>query len=99
MVRIAFHYLGCRLNEAENEAIARSMTDKGHEIVAIADNPDVIVLNTCGVTADAMRKSRNLMRRFAAAGARLLVLMGCRSHASGREFGFGRRLAPGGKTR
>lgn len=77
MVRIAFHYLGCRLNEAENEAIARSMTDKGHEIVAIADNPDVIVLNTCGVTADAMRKSRNLMRRFAAAGARLLVLMGC----------------------
>ena len=77
MVRIAFHYLGCRLNEAENEAIARSMTDKGHESVAIADNPDVIVLNTCGVTADAMRKSRNLMRRFAAAGARLLVLMGC----------------------
>lgn len=77
MVRIAFHYLGCRLNEAENEAIARSMTDKGHEIVAITDNPDVIVLNTCGVTADAMRKSRNLMRRFAAAGARLLVLMGC----------------------
>ena len=77
MVRIAFHYVGCRLNEAENEAIARSMTDKGHEIVAIADNPDVIVLNTCGVTADAMRKSRNLMRRFAAAGARLLVLMGC----------------------
>ena len=77
MVRIASHYLGCRLNEAENEAIARSMTDKGHEIVAIADNPDVIVLNTCGVTADAMRKSRNLMRRFAAAGARLLVLMGC----------------------
>ena len=77
MVRIAFHYLGCRLNEAENEAIARSMTDKGHEIVAIADNPDVIVLNTCGVTADAMRKSRNLMRRFAVAGARLLVLMGC----------------------
>ena len=77
MVRIAFHYLGCRLNEAENEAIARAMTDKGHEIVAIADNPDVIVLNTCGVPADAMRKSRNLMRRFAAAGARLLVLMGC----------------------
>ena len=77
MVRIAFHYLGCRLNEAENEAIARSMTDKGHEIVAIADNPDVIVLNTCGVIADEMRKSRNLMRRFAAAGARLLVLMGC----------------------
>ena len=77
MVRIAFHYLGCRLNEAENEAIARSMTDKGHEIFTITDYSDLIVLNTCGVTADAMRKSRNLMRRFAAAGARLLVLMGC----------------------
>lgn len=77
MVRIAFHYLGCRLNEAENESIARSMVGAGYELVSVSDNPDVIVLNTCGVTSDAMRKSRNLMRRFAAQGARLLILMGC----------------------
>ncbi len=77
MVRIAFHYLGCRLNEAENEALARQMIDSGHEIADLDGNPDVIVLNTCGVTADAMRKSRNLMRRFAAQGVRVLALMGC----------------------
>ena len=53
------------------------MVGAGHELVSVADNPDVIVLNTCGVTSDAMRKSRNLMRRFAALGARLLILMGC----------------------
>lgn len=77
MVRIAFHYLGCRLNEAENEALARRMIDAGHEIADSDDNPDIIVLNTCGVTADAMRKSRNLMRRFAAQGVKVLALMGC----------------------
>lgn len=77
MLKIAFHYLGCRLNEAENEQIARALVASGHEMCALEDNPDVILLNTCGVTADAMRKSRNLARRMAALHPRLLILMGC----------------------
>lgn len=77
MLKIAFHYLGCRLNEAENEQIARALVASGHEMCALEDSPDVILLNTCGVTADAMRKSRNLARRMAALHPRLLILMGC----------------------
>lgn len=76
-MKIAYHYLGCRLNEAENEQIARVMTANGHDMVDPEDAPDVIVLNTCGVTCDAMRKSRNLARRMAALKPRVLVLMGC----------------------
>ena len=76
-MKIAYHFLGCRLNEAENEQIARAMTAKGHEMVTLDDGPDVIVLNTCGVTGDAMRKSRNLARRMAAMEPQILVLMGC----------------------
>ncbi len=77
MLRIAFHYLGCRLNEAENEQLARAFVASGHEMCALEDHPDVILLNTCGVTSEAMRKSRNLARRMAALHPRLLILMGC----------------------
>lgn len=77
MTTIAFHFLGCRLNEAENELHARAFVEAGHRMVSIDDNPDVIVLNTCGVTCDAMRKSRNLARRMAALKPEILVLMGC----------------------
>ena len=77
MFTVAFHFLGCRLNEAENEFLARAFVEAGHAMVDLEDHPDVIVLNTCGVTADAMRKSRNLARRMAALRPRLLVLMGC----------------------
>lgn len=77
MVRVGFHYLGCRLNEAENESIARRVDGAGYEIVPLEDLPDIIVLNTCGVTGEAMRKSRNLARRMAALSPGLLVLMGC----------------------
>ena len=76
-MKIAFHYLGCRLNEAENEQSARAFVEAGHRIVSIDEHPDVILLNTCGVTAEAMRKSRNYARRMATYRPRLLVLMGC----------------------
>lgn len=77
MIHAAFHYLGCRLNEAENEQIARAFIDAGFHISSLDDEPDIIVLNTCGVTSEAMRKSRNLARRMAALRPSILVLMGC----------------------
>ncbi len=76
-MKIAFHYLGCRLNEAENELIARDLVAAGYQMVTIDDQPDVIVLNTCGVTGEAMRKSRKCARKLAAGCPRMLVLMGC----------------------
>ena len=76
-MKIAFHYLGCRLNEAENEHIARDLVAAGHQMVSMDDTPDIIVLNTCGVTGEAMRKSRKCARKLAAGGIKLLVLMGC----------------------
>lgn len=77
MSTIAFQFLGCRLNEAENEQHARTLVHAGHRITTIDDNPDIIVLNTCGVTCDAMRKSRNYARRMAALAPKILILMGC----------------------
>jgi len=77
MARIALHALGCRLNEAEIERLSLDLQSAGHTIVRMEDAPDVVVLNTCGVTADAMRKSRHMARRLARHRPQCLVIMGC----------------------
>ena len=60
--------LGCRLNIAESEAI------RGF----LADAPPTVVVNSCAVTAEAVRQSRRAVRRLRRAhpGARLIVT-GC----------------------
>ena len=60
--------LGCRLNIAESETIR----------ALLAGEPDVIVVNSCAVTAEAVRQTRQAIRkaRRARPDARLLVT-GC----------------------
>ena len=62
-MRINLKTLGCRLNEAELETWARQFQAEGHQIVQHATEADLIVLNSCAVTHDAVRKSKQLIRR------------------------------------
>jgi threonylcarbamoyladenosine tRNA methylthiotransferase MtaB len=63
-MRVHLKTLGCRLNEAELETWARQFLSAGCELAAAPEQADVIVLNSCAVTGDAARKSRNLIRRL-----------------------------------
>jgi len=73
--------LGCRLNEAELEQWAQEFRSLGHRITQDSDAANLIVLNTCAVTSDAARKSRNLIHRFHRRNPEAkLVVSGC--HAS-----------------
>lgn len=56
--------LGCRLNEAELETWAQEFQRSGHQITRQAEAAQLIVLNSCAVTHDAARKSRQLVRRI-----------------------------------
>lgn len=55
--------LGCRLNEAELQQWAEDFQARGHSISPTPENSDLVVLNTCAVTHEAARKSRNLIHR------------------------------------
>jgi len=70
--------LGCRLNLAESERI--------RGLIAGADQPTVVV-NSCAVTAEAVRQSRRAVRRLRAAhpNARLLVT-GCAATIAPGDF-------------
>jgi len=62
-MRIKLKTLGCRLNEAELESWARQLENDGHAIVTTEETSDLVIFNSCAVTVDAARKSRNLVRR------------------------------------
>lgn len=62
-MKVAFHTLGCKVNQYETEAIRERFLDAGYEEVADSDAADVYVVNTCTVTSLADRKSRQFIRR------------------------------------
>jgi threonylcarbamoyladenosine tRNA methylthiotransferase MtaB len=70
--------LGCRLNEAEIARWARDFHRAGHRVVPQVGQADVVVVNTCAVTGEAVRKSRKLVGGLHREnpGARM-VLTGC----------------------
>lgn len=75
--RIAFHTLGCKLNQAETELLARKFTEAGYRVID-SDGADVCVLNTCTVTHIADRKSRHLLRLLRKRNpVALIIALGC----------------------
>jgi len=55
--------LGCRLNEAELETWSREFQEHGHQLTQVLELADMVVVNSCAVTAEAVRKSRKAMHR------------------------------------
>lgn len=79
-MRIHLSALGCRLNEAELEQWAGAFTAAGDKITAEPSDADVMVLNTCAVTKEAVRKSRQRVQRLHRANPEAkLVVSGCYS--------------------
>ena len=62
-MRLHLTNLGCKLNQAEMEDLARRASADGHEIVASLEAADVHVVNSCTVTQAAARTSRKTARR------------------------------------
>ena len=58
------HTLGCRLNSADSALLVSRLAAGGYEIVDSARNASLIVINSCTVTAEAARKSRQAVRKF-----------------------------------
>ncbi|MXZ19819.1 MAG: tRNA (N(6)-L-threonylcarbamoyladenosine(37)-C(2))-methylthiotransferase MtaB [Caldilineaceae bacterium SB0665_bin_25] len=63
-MRVFLDQLGCRLNFSENSTLAGRLNAAGHRIVGRPEDAQVIVLNTCAVTSQAARKSRQAARHL-----------------------------------
>lgn len=69
--------IGCRLNQSEIETYARQFRAAGHRLVATPEEANLVVVNTCTVTAAAAADSRKKIRQVARAGAGEVVVTGC----------------------
>jgi threonylcarbamoyladenosine tRNA methylthiotransferase MtaB len=77
-MKIYLETLGCRLNYSEMESLGRQLVAAGHALVDAAEQADVCVLNTCAVTGEAARKSRQLARKLARSNpSARLAITGC----------------------
>ncbi len=77
-MRVFLKALGCRLNEAELETWSRDCRKLGHELADDAALADLIVINSCAVTEESVRKSRQVVRRARRTNPTAkLVLSGC----------------------
>lgn len=61
--KVAFKTLGCKVNQYETEIILNLFQDEGFQIVNFNQKADVYIINTCTVTKEADRKSKQMIRK------------------------------------
>ena len=77
--------LGCKVNQYESEAMAEALTERGLVIRTPDQVCDVYIVNSCTVTAESDRKSRQAVRRLIKQNPRAVVIVtGCSAETGAR---------------
>ncbi len=85
--KAAFYTLGCKLNFSETSTIAGSFKEVGFERVEFGEKADVYVINTCSVTNQGDKASRNIIRKAARQNPNAMVIVvGCYSQLKPGEI-------------
>ncbi len=78
--------LGCKVNQYETQAMEAMLQADGHEPAAPGELADAVIVNTCAVTAESGRKSRQTIRRLRDENPGAVVAVsGCYSQLSPEE--------------
>jgi threonylcarbamoyladenosine tRNA methylthiotransferase MtaB len=81
--RVAFHTLGCKVNQEETASLMEMFRKRGFQLVDFKSPADVYIINTCTVTHTADQKSRQMIRRAISRQPDALVaVVGCYSQVS-----------------
>ncbi len=83
MDTVAFHTLGCKVNQTETAALQNLFESVGYRTVPFSAPADVYIINTCTVTHLGDRKSRQIIRRARRINAdAVIVVTGCYAQVS-----------------
>ncbi len=86
-MKIAFHTLGCKLNQAETESLAGQFSEAGFQLVPPDNLADIYIANTCTVTHIADRKSRHWLRLAKRRNPQALIIAtGCYAQRAPQEL-------------
>src|SRR5580704_8217144 len=87
MTTFYIEQFGCRATQADGAAIERQLRERGFTVSPDSANADVIVVNTCTVTAAADSQARDAIRKFHATNsASRIIVTGCYSQRAPEEL-------------
>ena len=76
-MKVFLDMVGCRLNQSELEIFAHQFRLAGHTLTSEVELADLVVINTCTVTAAAASDSRQKIRQAARSGSKQIIATGC----------------------
>ena len=86
MYTVGLYTLGCKVSQYETEAVGEEFERCGFEMRPFSEACDVYVINTCTVTAESDRKSRQFIRRAIKKNPSAIVMaMGCYTQRAADE--------------
>lgn len=62
-MKVVVYNLGCKVNKYECDSMVKALREKGYEVSENLEQADLYILNTCAVTNEAERKSRQCVER------------------------------------
>src|SRR5258708_23037991 len=78
---------GCRATQADGAALERQLVSRGCTSASEARSADIVVMNTCTVTAAADTQARDAIRKLHAANPRVRVIVtGCYAQRAPEEL-------------
>lgn len=85
--KVALHTLGCKLNFSETSAIARTLVDEGYQKVDFGEVADYYIINTCSVTQNADKETRQIVKTAKRTNPEAkVVVVGCYAQLKPEEI-------------
>ena len=79
--------LGCKVNQCESATLIQGLKQKGYDVSDELGYADVFIINTCAVTAEAEKKSRQAIARVRKFNpSAKVIITGCASEKSPKDF-------------
>lgn len=87
MPSVAFHTLGCKVNQYDTQAMLECFARAGYDVRDFSEKADVYVVNTCTVTGTGDKKSMNAVRRAQKLNpAAEVIIAGCLAQRDGEKL-------------
>ena len=79
--------LGCKVNECESDSLIAGLAERGYEVSDKLVPADLYIVNTCAVTAEAEKKSRQMESRIKKLNPNAkIIFTGCATQKNPQSF-------------
>ena len=86
-MKAVVYTLGCKVNDVESGSIIRGLENRGYVVSREMEKADLYIINTCAVTAEAERKSRQTVGKAVKCNPQAkIIVCGCASEKNSAAF-------------